>query len=265
MDIDSIANLKATRDSLKISSKAIKVQEFEGKTFGSESEYDAISIVVGVNAIIVDVNGLLRNPKHFIQCSNHSDRILLNEELSHIQNCLDDEDLESTCRHIESVKPILRGYSIRYTDEHLDGFINQTNELQKKIQTLSKSLSNSEEDHEEILTLLTEVRSQTKFIDSHSKKQKKDSEDSEIDKLSKAFSYQHSVARNPWIAGSWIVGLLFFMSFSMWLGYSITVDNDITTNQVIGRISLFPISIGGCIFCASQYIKQKKIAEDYSI
>lgn len=166
MEINSIANLKATRDLLKASVKAIKVQEFEGRTFGNESEYNARGVVTGVDSIITDIGGLLRAPKRFLQCSNHSERVTLDKQLSDLNHYIADEDLASACNHVEALKPILRGYAIRYTDERLDEFIERTNELQKKIQSLSELLSGSEEAHKKILEITRTAQSLNDEIES---------------------------------------------------------------------------------------------------
>jgi hypothetical protein len=362
MEVDSIENLRSTRDLLKASVKAIKVREFEGRTFGPESEYDARGVVAGVDSIITDIGGLLRAPKRFLQCSNHPERVALNKQLSSLNHYLTDEDLASACNHVEALKPILRGYAIRYTDERLDEFIERTNELQKKIQSLTELLSESKEAHKQILEitstaqslkneiesqndtlterqttleelivesektrntiienfetdkansseieeLLTEVRSHSELIDSFSQKiavrenqienqsskskefettlvnytsQQKDYlaeaknliktakqalEYKTAEGLSAAFIAQHTAAKNPWIMGAWVFGAMLFLFSSTALGVWLTVDHDISTSLIIGRISLLPILIGGSIFCASQYVKQKKIAEDYA-
>lgn len=362
MEVDSIENLRSTRDLLKASVKAIKVREFEGRTFGPESEYDARGVVAGVDSIVTDIGGLLRAPKRFLQCSNHPERVALNKQLSNLNHYLTDEDLASACNHIEALKPILRGYAIRYTDERFDEFIERTNELQKEIQSLTELLSESKEAHKEILEitstaqslkneiesqnetlterqttleeliveseetrntiidnfetdkansseieeLLTEVRSHSELIDSFSQKiaarenqienqsskskefeatlvnytsQQKDYlteaknliktakqalEYKTAEGLSAAFIAQHTAAKNPWVMGAWVFGAMLFLFSSAALGVWLTVDHDISTSLIIGRISLLPILIGGSIFCASQYVKQKKIAEDYA-
>lgn len=362
MDIDSIENLKAARDSLKASIEDIKVREFEGRTFGTESEYDARGIVAGIDAIITDVGGLLRDPKRFLQCSNYSDRESLGSYLTSIESYIDSEDFESVCGCIEELKPILRGYGIRYADERLDEFIDRTNELQKKVQKLSELLIDSKEAHAEILEisnttqslkgeiegkndelaksqsvlkgliaesevsrdsvisnfetdkvnsseieeLLTEVRSHTEIIESFSKKiatrenqlenqESKSTEFSETlnshskkqkiyltqaealiktarqaleyktaEGLSAAFIAQHKAAKNPLVMGAWVFCAMLFLFSSTALGVWLTIDHNISTSLIIGRISLLPILIGGSIFCASQYVKQKKIAEDYA-
>lgn len=166
MEVDSIENLRSTRDLLKASVKAIKVREFEGRTFGPESEYDARGVVAGVDSIVTDIGGLLRAPKRFLQCSNHPERVALNKQLSNLNHYLTDEDLASACNHIEALKPILRGYAIRYTDERFDEFIERTNELQKEIQSLTELLSESKEAHKEILEITSTAQSLKNEIES---------------------------------------------------------------------------------------------------
>jgi myosin heavy subunit len=169
MEVDSIENLRSARDLLKASVKAIKVREFEGRTFGSESEYDARGVVAGVDSIITDIGGLLRAPKRFLQCSNHPERVALNKQLSNLNHYLTDEDLASACNHVEALKPILRGYAIRYTDERFDEFIERTNELQKQIQSLTELLSESKEAHKEILEITSTAQSLKNEIESQNK------------------------------------------------------------------------------------------------
>jgi hypothetical protein len=82
--------------------------------------------------------------------------------------------------------------------------------------------------------------------------------------LSAAFVTQHDAAKNPWVMGAWLGGAMLFLILSAALGAWLTLDNEISTGLIIGRILLLPILIGGSTFCASQYIKQKNIAEDYA-
>ncbi len=362
MEVDSIEKLKATRNLLKASIKAIKIREFEGRTFGSESEYDARSIVAGVDSIITDIGGLIRAPRRFLQSSNYNERVAFTKQLTNLNDYLEDEDLESACNYVEELKPILRSYAIRYTDERLDEFIERTNELQKKVQALSELLSESKEFHAKILDinseaqtlkkeienqseaflerqtvldnlieeseetrnsiidnfetdktnssdleeLLTEARTHSEIIDNFIKKiaarenqiENQNSKSTEFENtlatfttqqkthlneaknliktakqaleyktaegLSAAFMAQHTAARNPWVMGAWVAGAMIFLLLSVVLGVWLTIDHDISTSLIIGRISLLPILIGGSIFCASQYIKQKNIAEDYA-
>jgi hypothetical protein len=165
MEVESIENLKTTRDLLKNAVKTIKVREFEGKKFGSESEYDARGVLTGVESIITDIRGLLRAPKRFLQCSNYSERVELNRILSSLKSSLNNMNLVSVCNDVEMLKPTLRGYSIRYTDERLDEFIDRTNELQKKAQALSEVLSESKEAHTEILEIVEITRSLNEDIE----------------------------------------------------------------------------------------------------
>lgn len=362
MSSNSVKDIKKARNALKISVKKIKVRDFEGRTFGSENEYDARGIIAGVDAIITDIGGLLRAPRRLLQFSSYSERTLLHKQLITITRYLDDEDLESTYTHIETLKPILRTYGIRFSDERLEEFVDRTNYLQKQTQQLSGLLLESKEAHDElrkitdsaqllkeqiedrntalankqsslevlisesvdirdkvlanfesdkrnsseIKQILDEVRSHSGIVDNFSRKiasrenQIEDQEEKSkefvetlndysiqqekylteaknlIDSarqaleyktaegLSAAFIEQHKAAKNPWIMTFWIAGLMIFLLAATALGVWLTVDHSISTNLVIGRISLIPILIGGSVFCGSQYIKQKRIAEDYA-
>ena len=51
MEFDSINNLKAIRDKIKVSIKSIKPRDHTDIRYGQEDEYEAKSIKVGIEAI----------------------------------------------------------------------------------------------------------------------------------------------------------------------------------------------------------------------
>lgn len=362
MSTDTIDALKAARDELKSGVKNIKLKEYDGRRYGAESEYDIRGLIAGVDAIISDVGGLLRAPKRFLQASGYSERLTLVKVLKALTACLADEDMESVCNSLETLKPVLRSYGARYSDERLEEFVERTNELQRKVhkfselievaersivkieemqissQELSEKVSsqygdikeqyvyivdliaeaeetrknislNFEADKansSEVESLLAEVRSHAEIIETFSKKvaarenqlesqEEKSKEFNSVlskysldqknyiveaeglidsakqaleyktaEGLSAAFIEQHRQAKDPWLMWTWVAGAMIFILLSAGLGIWLMMDHEISIGLIIGRVSLLPILIGGSVFCASQYIKQKNIAEDYA-
>lgn len=82
--------------------------------------------------------------------------------------------------------------------------------------------------------------------------------------LSAAFSIQHEEYENPKIIWGWVAGAAAFIIAAITLGFILTTGQEASISIIISRISLIPILIGGAIFCASQYSRQKRIADDYA-
>jgi len=137
MTIQTISDIRSAKNTLKISIKNIDIKNFSEEVYGQESEYNIKGVLAGLDAIITDLNGLLKTPKQFLQISSFSERQLLLNILVSISNAIELHSIGEVANLIEELKPLLRTYAIRYTDERLHAFIERTNELQKEIQALS--------------------------------------------------------------------------------------------------------------------------------
>lgn len=82
--------------------------------------------------------------------------------------------------------------------------------------------------------------------------------------LSAAFTEKYKESREDKTTWIWIGFAAFFMVCAVCIGVWVTADSGKGIEILIGRISLIPILIGGAWFSASQYIKQRNIAEDYA-
>ena len=82
--------------------------------------------------------------------------------------------------------------------------------------------------------------------------------------LSTAFNQRYKNTNNKWIMLGFPLGALLFLVASICLGIWLTAGDEISISALIVRISLIPILLSGSFFCASQYTRQKRIAEDYA-
>ena len=362
MEIESIQNLRNIRNTLRTTLKEFKTQEFNGKKFGSELEYNAKGIIAGADAIVTDVATLIRSPKQFLQSSSYEERTELNSLLVKLNSELKTKNLSNVCVQIEKLKTVLRPYAIRYDDKRLHEFINYTNTLQKSIQEFNELLESAKEtksktdelhietknikesisehnnkigiilseleesieetnslradsktslesdlkNSEEIYEILDTVRTQAQTIESFADEVKAREEQLlnqsaqtkiYIDKLvqyteerdeylleakqlitsakqaleyktaeglSSAFSTQYDKSGSKIVATWWVTCTILFLIAAVALGYVITLSQDIADSVILARISLIPILIGGSIFSANQYTRQKRIADDYA-
>lgn len=83
--------------------------------------------------------------------------------------------------------------------------------------------------------------------------------------LSAAFNEQYKDAKNDPSMGWWIISSFAFMVIAIALGLWIAIGaNHAPLELVIARLSLIPLCVAGAWFSASQYVKQRNIAEDYA-
>lgn len=82
--------------------------------------------------------------------------------------------------------------------------------------------------------------------------------------LSAAFTEKYHEAKEDKTTWIWIGFAAVFLICAVGIGVWVTVDSGTGIEIILGRVSLIPILIGGAWFSASQYIKQRNIAEDYA-
>lgn len=81
--------------------------------------------------------------------------------------------------------------------------------------------------------------------------------------ISAAFEakYQEAKDGKNW---TWLLGSAACLLGTIGLGVWILVEASTNIGIILGRIALLPFPIGGAIFCANQYVKNKNITEDYA-
>ena len=91
--------------------------------------------------------------------------------------------------------------------------------------------------------------------------------------LSAAFSEQLKETKSKKNTIGWLVGAIIFLGITIligvwiitgwWIDTTASTENQMLLN-LIGRLSMIPLTITGSIFCANQYTKQKNLIEDYT-
>ena len=82
--------------------------------------------------------------------------------------------------------------------------------------------------------------------------------------LSAAFIDKTNEAKKTLKTQRWIEGALGFVLLAVGIGVWIFWGKSAEFHEIIGRLSMIPILLGGAWFCAGQYVKQRNIAEDYA-
>lgn len=141
MDTPSITQLRSHRDELRKSLRGIKVSQYAGEKYGSEQEYIAKGVVTGIEAILIDISALTGATSKFIQKSTHAERTQLAQILSNLNTYTVNKDLQSMAVTIDKIKPILRSFGVRHTNERKDAFEDHINDLQKNASSLSQHIS----------------------------------------------------------------------------------------------------------------------------
>lgn len=82
--------------------------------------------------------------------------------------------------------------------------------------------------------------------------------------LSAAFMEKYTDSKNDTSLNNWIYGAVGFVAIALGVGVWILAGKDPDYRVVLGRISLLPMLVAGAWFCASQYVKQINLREDYA-
>ena len=82
--------------------------------------------------------------------------------------------------------------------------------------------------------------------------------------ISAAFqSYYDNVVKSK-VLRNWLIGAMANLVITIGIGIWVMVSKSDNVAIILGRIALLPFPIGGAIFCAKQFVKQKNILEDYA-
>jgi len=82
--------------------------------------------------------------------------------------------------------------------------------------------------------------------------------------LSAAFMEKYTDSKKDTSLNNWIYGAVGFVSIALGVGVWILAGKTPDYRVVLGRISLLPMLVAGAWFCASQYVKQINLQEDYA-
>ena len=179
-------------------------------------------------------------------------------------------------------------------------------ESQSNSEIISEKRTKSDEELEEIRSLLIEAKSAKETIEQFSKRV--DKRESQLDKqenttvayeetlknygiaqkkilneagrliesaktaleyktaegISAAFSEKYRESKEDKSTLAWVGSAGVFLVIAVAIGIWIVWEKDLQLDTIVGRLSLIPVLIGASWFCASQYIKQRNIAEDYA-
>ena len=141
MDTQSIIQIRQLRDEIRKSLRSIKASHYVGEMYGNEQEYTSKGIVAGLDAILVDITALTKATAKFVQISTHGERTSLAKHMESVKNFINAKDLNRLAITIDLIKPLLRSWGIRHSDERRVAFDEHINGLQKKSHDLSEHIS----------------------------------------------------------------------------------------------------------------------------
>ncbi len=163
MDTQSLSNIRERKEALDELLRTYKVEARNAghnlsEVIGYESEYTVGSLIQNVNDAMYDISYLLRASKIFIQLSTYTERQHIADYLTRVHNHLSGYQFQEAIGALEELKPILRGYNLRYNKERqisfeeaidtlirkadqIDGSIQQINNLNKQAESLHNDLS----------------------------------------------------------------------------------------------------------------------------
>ncbi len=157
MDIPTISRIKELRDEIRKARKPIRHHDYDGQTFGPESEYSAKGLLAGLDALIIDISSLVKAPARFVKLSNHAERNQLVSLLTNIRNATVNKDLSGLASHVDSLKPHIAKYGIRHSDDRLSEFDAHIDALQRKASELSTQIQELEETKTRALSLQEDI------------------------------------------------------------------------------------------------------------
>lgn len=361
MDVPTITEIRELRDNIRTLLPTIKPRDFTDQNYGKEQEYSIQGLKGGIDALLTDISTLTGGPKRFIKESIHAERIAITNALTGIHDSLSSNSFEQTAAHVDQLKPLIRRFRLRHTDERQDllderidklqrlitdfeektndieGFHRDSSEQYSRIKslfevldklnietdetldnlndkldvleelrsTVTSLLEKDQERSESIHELLSDSKEHASEIKSFSEKvsqrelQLEDQEVKTVDYLthlegykterddlngkaskliqqarealgyttatgiSAAFDTYHTNAKDDPSTERWLRIATLFIVCAGLIGVWIFYDQNVGTNAIIGRLSLIPIFLAGAWFSASQYVKQRNIAEDY--
>lgn len=240
---------------LRRKNELIELQSELEKTYEkSNTVYNDIETVftsseekkVKVDEVYEDLNSTQQKIKHDI------------EELSGLTDLLKDKE-EIANDRLESIQGSLN--EAKSNEKLISSFAEKVNDRENLLDKLKT-------DNEHFIKTLSEYTNERKEILKEANElienAKKALNYKTAEGISAAFQTQYVEAKesNNWI---WLVGASICLLSTIGLGMWVLHDPKTTTLAIIiGRIALLPFPIGGAIFCATQYVRQNHLKEDYA-
>lgn len=267
--------------------KGIDIHEIK---YGQENEYCLNDIIDSIQRVIDNLSFLTDNHDFFVQTSTHAERNDIKNNMSYMINNISNRSYGNLISTLETLKTRIRLYEL-YINK--DRFVELSSDIENLRKTGTQIFGQIEKQSKEQKTILD---NNTNAIIQHEEtiknyKEKYSEKLSEAEKLieeaklalnyknaqglSAAFSNQLQDSQRKWRTISWIIGAALFiiatLAIGVWIVTGWGMDYDAVSGNntrmiynLIGRLSMIPLTITGAIFCANQYTKQKNIIEDYA-
>ena len=133
----------------EIKEQVIRIQEaFEGfvvsahgeERYGSEQEYTPKSFKDGINAILTDIQGLVKAHERFVAVSTHSERSSILSNLENLNNYIVSQDYNNAITNLDGLKSIIRNYNARALPETQEVLEERIHQLSQLCSTLEENL-----------------------------------------------------------------------------------------------------------------------------
>ena len=149
----------------------------------------------------------------------------------------------------KSHEEVVERFSQRVSDreKQLDTQQSETDAFNSRLNTIEKTHEQLQGDAEE---LIASARTALQYKTAEG--------------LNEAFQEKYLEAKRPALRAGWITGAGLFTVSAIGIGIWIFVTGNETLQSVLGRLALIPVLMAGAWFCASQFVKQKNITEDYA-
>lgn len=144
MTIASIENIKAKVEEIKNVKDDIRASDYAGSTYGQENEFQAKGLLAGLDAILKDISALTRAHVKFTKRSNHAERTSILSSLSNIFVHLSRKNLNQVALELDNLKPIIRNINFRHSNERLEEFDTQIDQLQRNATNIAEKLKELE-------------------------------------------------------------------------------------------------------------------------
>ncbi|MDE0471429.1 MAG: hypothetical protein OXH57_05765, partial [Ekhidna sp.] len=172
MELGTINQIRAKRDSIREQIKSLNLSDQDSETYGNENEYTFKGIIAGIEELLTDISTLTKYPQKFIKVSTYDERISIQSYLDMIDNDL--EIPNNYISHFENLKILIRNYNVKNISERQIEFENEIEEVRKVKIQLQQMLVETKELKDNIESESTSV--DKKFEQSNQKLQEIESE-----------------------------------------------------------------------------------------
>jgi DNA repair exonuclease SbcCD ATPase subunit len=167
MTIQTIETIRSLRKEIKNSLALIKISDFDGQTFGPESEYTAKGLIAGLNALLIDLLSLTKAPAKFVKFSTHAERKSIQNVLTNINNAVVSKNIPNLATYVDQIKPLIWRYGVRHSDERQQNLDTVIDELQKRTVEFEERLKDLEEISEKFdnqVSFFSDIADKNKLI-----------------------------------------------------------------------------------------------------